>query len=469
MTGLAFEDESAAWETINLYLASNAEEMKCERDFLHRYVLPALEIKCQSLKIHFRCVGALLACFDASVPCVCRFFLAIDFVLLYHMSECAKEGSRDDVVRRLRALESCLVRNYDLQGRKGRRPLVLCLLGEKRGRILNPKDVRHIEANNYSGSYGWVLKGATKGMTVLEMETKAALMHADNNAVIVCCRNPEFLNHEGFTKLPESVKGKYVEEYVAPTSRGDQTEHLKMRDFKSTVISKACNVIRYTPTFDGFEPALRHEGAVVYPKVDDNTDAEEQDNRMEGEVRMGGMLAFGLQVFERLSELITKRYSSSRASAPIDSFAESGRRQTHLIAALCKNSCQVPGGTQEALLGILQEHADFCHLDKACIALVVGPHGSGKSTLLARFLVDLKAITIETGDEFEHEQDKRRFETAVKKVIAIKRLSNAVALENSGPKRVSTHKWEQMRTKIRGFSEVSLSPVQFVCLYLDSI
>ena len=389
---------------------------------------------------------------DASVDYSWRLtvFCCID------LSEFATGGSRDDVVKRLRTLESCHVRNYDRKGRRGQSPLVLCLLGEKRGRILDSKDLHHLEASNHSGLFDWVLKGALKGMTVLEMEMTAALMHADNNAVAVCCRNPEFLNHEGFARLPRSVKEKYVQEYGAPSSEGDQTEHMKMRDFRSTVTSKACNVVRYTPTFNGFEPK-RREGAVVHPEIYADTDERAEG---EGEVRLGQMLGFGLRVFETLSELITRRYSSSRAIAPIDPFAESGRRQTHLIGALCKNSCLAPGGTQEALIGVLGEFADFLHLDTACVALLVGNHGSGKSTLLARFLVDQKAIKIGTSDVFAQEQDKRRLEKAVKKVIAINRLGGAEASENSGPtRRVCAHDWEQMRSKIRGLSEVAF----FIC------
>ena len=59
VTGLAFQDEAATWEKVNLYLVSNPEEMRQEREFLLQYVLPALEIKAQSLKVlaSFMCIG----------------------------------------------------------------------------------------------------------------------------------------------------------------------------------------------------------------------------------------------------------------------------------------------------------------------------------------------------------------------------------------------------------------------------
>jgi hypothetical protein len=59
VTGLAFQDEAATWEKVNLYLVSNPEEMSQEREFLLQYVLPALEIKAQSLKVlaSFMCIG----------------------------------------------------------------------------------------------------------------------------------------------------------------------------------------------------------------------------------------------------------------------------------------------------------------------------------------------------------------------------------------------------------------------------
>ena len=53
ITGLSFP-LTASWETITLYIVSNAIEMKQEREFLQGFVFPALQYKCQALNVHFR-------------------------------------------------------------------------------------------------------------------------------------------------------------------------------------------------------------------------------------------------------------------------------------------------------------------------------------------------------------------------------------------------------------------------------
>jgi hypothetical protein len=154
VTGPAFHDEGSSWETIRIYVISDYYDMQAERAFLERFVFPALTVRCQALKLHFKWID---------------------------MSDFAKPGNRDDVVKRIHAIHQSKIRDYDERGQLSDSHLVIGLLGEKRGRMLDEKDERRLRASEtVEGMYDWVSTGIAQGMSVVEMELKAAIFNAPN-------------------------------------------------------------------------------------------------------------------------------------------------------------------------------------------------------------------------------------------------------------------------------------------------
>ena len=77
---------------------------------------------------------------------------------------------------------------------------VLCLLGERRGRLLDARDRKKLMVMNKNGKYDRFLKIENQ-ITVLEMELMEALILADHSKAIVCCRDPAFLNNKEFIQV----------------------------------------------------------------------------------------------------------------------------------------------------------------------------------------------------------------------------------------------------------------------------
>jgi hypothetical protein len=317
--------------------------------------------------------------------------------------------------------------------------------------------VKNAETKNLDGMYDWIVQGAAKGMTVLEMEMAAWQMAASGDSeVVVCCRDTGFFHHEGFLRLPKIVQERYMDAYVAPSHEGDQTAHLKMKELKQTAKSKANHVIQYSPTFEGFEQHARTAATSDsngHKVEQESAGLDEKDQDTHGEIRLGGVLELGLSVFEVLSNAITKRYSFSRASVPGNPFVDSSIRQSELISALCKCQCQVP--SQEAFVSILQDCGEFLHLNQGCVTLVIGPHGSGKSTLLARLLVELNVLELQK-DASLQVHNAGRLSRTVRHVISVNRVTGHTGVKKSEVERISKVEWSEMRSTIRGVSEKNL-------------
>jgi len=77
---------------------------------------------------------------------------------------------------------------------------VLCLLGERRGRLLDARDRKKLMVMNKNGKYDRFLKVENQ-ITVLEMELMEALILNDHSKAIVCCRDPAFLNGKEFVQV----------------------------------------------------------------------------------------------------------------------------------------------------------------------------------------------------------------------------------------------------------------------------
>jgi hypothetical protein len=130
VTGLGFEDDRTLWESLTVYVVAQSQtsEFMQEREILNRCVFPALFIRCQALKVHLSWIN---------------------------MSE-RGEGAVGDVVNRLLAMNRCKIKRHDEKGKSMNCPFVLCLLGEKHGRVLDAKDTKKLVDANHDGIFDWV-------------------------------------------------------------------------------------------------------------------------------------------------------------------------------------------------------------------------------------------------------------------------------------------------------------------------
>jgi len=382
VTGPAFHDQGSSWETVHIYVCSNYFEMQPEREFLERFVFPALACKCQTLKLHFKWID---------------------------LSDYGQPGSRDDVVKRIHAIRQSKIRSYDQNGNPADSHLVLCLLGEQRGRLLDAKDVRRVRAaETVPGEFDWVEQGVNQGMSVLELELKAAVFNAlDCCDPIVCIRNPAFLdNQELIDNVPKAVRAHFVEPEAINRS--------KMADLLKAIAAKKPDcILRYQPRFQHFQPRpgddvstqveeTKRRGSQPGQNEQENISgadaAHEQDKENgdvnDGRIFLGNLDQLGLQIYERIWDIICKRYSFARSRTRINLYAAEVEAQTELVLGLYKSQYQVSGGTQDEMAKSMHKMTDFLNLDKGDVIYLLGPHGSGKSSMIARFLVQKGLVTL---------------------------------------------------------------------------
>ena len=447
VTGPAFQDEGAAWETLRIYVCSDYFEMQPEREYLERYVFPALAHQCQTLKLHFKWID---------------------------MSAYGRDGTRDDIMKRIHAINQSKIRSYDAKGALKESHLVLCLVGEKRGRLLDERDIRRARAAEATpGMYDWVVNGANKGMSVLELEMKAAIFNKiDRSDAIICIRNSAFLNDEKLiATVPKAVRARFMEP--------DIIHKAKMKDLKDAVCSKLpSKIIRYKPDFSHFIPAETGDtksdsqnstprGLSVFESTNGDGDEPsaggDADQRMDetqpqagdGTLCLRSLERFGLSVYERIWDIICRRYSHSRSRTRINLYGEEVQSQAEHIKAFYKAQHQVSGGTQETVVNTLHDFADFANIDSGDTLYLMGLHGCGMSTLLSRFIVEKNLIDVHEAFD-EAPAERVGLKRHVQKVININRMTSRKSMDTSESAEDDASIWQNTFAKIRKVVAVTL-------------
>ena len=90
---------------------------------------------------------------------------------------------------------------------------MLCLLGERRGRLLDSRDRKKLMAVNKNGEYDRLLQ-AENEITVLEMELTEALLHSGHSEAIVAIRNPAFLDNKEFVQVCVHLRMDSISAYL---------------------------------------------------------------------------------------------------------------------------------------------------------------------------------------------------------------------------------------------------------------
>ena len=142
----------------------------------------------------------------------------------------------------------------------------------------------------------------------------------------------------------------------------------------------------------------------------------------DGQIYLRNLEHLGLKVYERIWDVICKRYSYARSHTSVNLYGEELTAQTDLVRSLYKSQIQVEGGTQEATVKALHDLTDFLNSEHGDVVHVLGPHGCGKSTVLARFIVDKELVN--TSEAFMEEQESRKsLKTYIRAIIAVFRLT----------------------------------------------
>ena len=430
VTGPAFLDERASWETLRIYVCSDYFEMRPEREYLVKYVFPALACQCLTLKLHFQWID---------------------------LSAYGRDGTRDDIAKRIHAIHQSKIRGYDMKGRLKESHLVLCLVGEKRGRVLDARDIRRARgAEPTPGMYDWVITGAKKGMSVLEMEMKAAIFNGIERCdPIICIRNPAFLDNEELVNtVPKAVRARFIE--------SSRVHRAKMDDLKENISSKLpSKIIRYKPTFSHFMPEeagdpprlsvfASTDGDSSKARPEGSPDArvdETPPKEVDGTICLKSLESFGLSVYERIWDIICQRYSFSRSRTRPNLYGEEVQFQGAEVKALYKTQHQVLGGTQESVVQTLNDVTEFANFDSGDIIYLMGLHGCGMSTLLARFIVERGLIDVQDSFDDCHTDDNGppRLKTYARKVINIGRITGS-AQSTEDHEKTNKNAWVKIRS-----------------------
>ena len=264
--------------------------------------------------------------------------------------------------------------------------------------------------------------------------------------------------------VPKNIRAQYMEPYRGmPDSDGKTNSARTMNELKEAAMAKASRVIQYHAHFEKFvlredlgegDRELLGEGATravtesrIRPasQILKRRNALGRDSVLEtmGEVRLGGMHALGLSVFEAVFDVVSKRYPYCRSSAKADPYHETLSRQQEIVRSYCACQLQVPDGSQENVLRCLDEFYDFIQLEHGDLVLLLGPHGCGKTTLLCRFLSDLKVVKPpEKGDQHQHYSSQAAF----KSLMIVNRLGQKLRGDGKGTQ-MSHNEWTELRAR----------------------
>lgn len=368
VTGPAFHDEEGAWDTVRLYISSNYQEFHAERQMLHRFVLPALYIKCLGLRVKFEWVD---------------------------LSNYGSDGLKEDMVKRLEALRGCKLRTYDQQGANCDAVFMLALLGEKRGRMLDARDIRRLGVAEQmrKGAFQWAVDAANKGVSATELEVRFGLLSRKDAAVsVLCIRNSAFTDDRRFFDMvPRDVRMEFIER--------DPAERQTVYEWKKAMTRTEQPIIHYSPSFRWFgpmpgmgKPPRSTHSSPSSPTNDQSgeSSAEEPELNFE-DVKLDGLEDFALQVYERLWTAIRQRYPVARARSAVKQHRIEHSMQLASLHAQLKPLVIVPDQTQAGVLVKLGYAADFLRIS-APVTYLVGIHGSGKSALITKLIDNLGVI-----------------------------------------------------------------------------
>ena len=358
--GPSFHEIKGAWDELNIYLSSVYDEFHAERKFLTKCVFPALANKCLGLRIKLK----------------------------WHDSSSAEApGRKDNVARRVSTLQNCVMRCHDHE----KQFIFVALVGERRGRLLDDRDLRRLKNANYTrkgGPLEWVEHAhANKGLSVQELEicmaTNATSESLDasveNPCTVLCLRDAGFMESPDFMNaVPSDVRRLYRETNAQKQAAAVEFRKLLKKKMKD-------NLVNYKPRFDSFDYDWQ-EGV--------NTN----EHNAAQSVHLAGLLEMGCGVHEKLWRTIRQRFPSSRGKASGNFYLIEMQRQKQLLVGLVQQMVLVRGGTQLKTIQKLKACAYFFEESQSDVTFFLGSHGSGRSSIIAQLLWDMQALQDE-GEE----------------------------------------------------------------------
>jgi len=198
-----------------------------------------------------------------------------------------------------------------------------------------------------------------------------------------------------------------------------------------------------------------HAGALLQVYTDSAKSSEVASapapDAFDGEIHLGNLDRFGLETYERIWDVICKRYSYSRQHTSINLYGAEVSAQTDIIRSLCKAQHQVADGTQEAVVKSLNDLTDFLNSGHGDVVHLLGPHGCGKSTLLARFVVEKEVVDI--SEAFMEERDAvKSLKTYIREVIKLFRPTKTRKFGGEAPNiahdSLSKSAWDRIKEVI---------------------
>ena len=205
----------------------------------------------------------------------CEFF-ALFLQLVWHDSSLAEApGYKDNIVNRVTTLQHCKLRSYNQKGFEDQ-TLLIALVGERRGRLVDKRDVQRLKAAGFitqkgrqegssagmrnegqRGCLDWVedaFDDEDQGISLQEMEIRMAAKadfdlteHQDaSGSTLICMRNGRFVEDEMFlSEVPDDVQRLFRENDKKKRQRAEEFRRMLRANLKS-------NILEYHPCYDSF-------------------------------------------------------------------------------------------------------------------------------------------------------------------------------------------------------------------------
>lgn len=196
--------------------------------------------------------------------------------LVWHDSSLAEApGYKDNIVNRVTTLQNCKLRSYNQKGFEDQ-TLLIALVGERRGRLVDKRDVQRLKAAGFitqqgsqegasagmrnAGELGcldWVedaFDDEEQGISVQEMEIRMAVkadfdlseLQDASGSTLICMRNGRFVDDEMFlSEVPDDVQRLFRENDKKKRPRAEEFRRMLCANLKN-------NILEYHPSYDSF-------------------------------------------------------------------------------------------------------------------------------------------------------------------------------------------------------------------------
>jgi telomerase protein component 1 len=353
---------ASTWHEVKIFISSTFSDMHAERDYLIKFVFPALREKLEKYRIHL-----------------------VDIDLRWGVT--GEQADNDQ------ALDLCLQQIDEC------RPLFIGILGERYGYVPNSFNEEALS------NYGWIQHQTGKSITELEILYGVLRNHNMKNRAFFYFRDKSFI-----ADVPESKQKNVLSEEKETDKKSDKDSSKKLEGLKQEIR----DVKPPVPVYENYPceyHGLKINWRIARQKLnkDDQITLEEiaSDGIVDTEeyatlnkelqnfvdqnsvVYLDGLKEFGNSISKQLEHAILKPEAGTKLAKHLEGLQESQdplEEEADFHERFMESRLRVYAGRESIQRALMK----FAKSDYKVPCLVRGPSGSGKSAVMSKFVRGIK-------------------------------------------------------------------------------